>query len=368
LKVENHCLFLDDDHQVSFIESPNQGTNHAKFMEPRYLMMHYTADPRFHSVISWFKDPRAVKPASAHLVIDVDGSLVQMVRFDKIAWHAGTTSHWQDLQNMNQYSIGIELVNAGKLRHQADGKWIAWNDITIPNDEVVILKHKHENKEAGWHIYSEKQISTAIDVARALHKQYSFKDILGHEDVRKWEKVDPGPAFPMADFKTKVLGKQSGPILQPGSQGEDVKRLQRLLVMLRLLDFSQISGTFGPETLQAVKDFQQGRGLTVDGKVGPQTWGALPPDPDTPFLKRGDTGPTVMALQQALKKYNPVAGAATDPGTVDGKFGPRTENAVRAYQGERGVVTNGIVGDQTWWVPAGGAGATLASLAGLTTV
>jgi peptidoglycan hydrolase-like protein with peptidoglycan-binding domain len=138
--------------------------------------------------------------------------------------------------------------------------------------------------------------------------------------------------------------------------------------MLKLLDFSKISGTFGPETLQAVKDFQQGKGLTVDGKVGPQTWGGLPPDPNTPCLERGDTGPTVKALQQGLKKYNPVAGAATYHGTVDGKFGPRTENAVRAYQGERGVVTNGIVGDQTWWVPAGGAGATLASLAGVTTV
>jgi peptidoglycan hydrolase-like protein with peptidoglycan-binding domain len=160
----------------------------------------------------------------------------------------------------------------------------------------------------------------------------------------------------------------SGPTLSIGSTGKDVKRLQRLLVMMKLLDFSKINGTFDPTTVQVVKDFQQGKGLTVDGIVGPQTWQALPADPMTPFLERGDTGAAVQALQLGLKKYNPVPGAATDPGPVDGDFGPKTEVAVRAYQGERGVEVDGIVGDQTWWVPAGGAGATLASLAGVTTV
>ncbi len=160
----------------------------------------------------------------------------------------------------------------------------------------------------------------------------------------------------------------SGPTLSNGSTGKDVKRLQRLLVMMKLMDFTRITGTFDPQTVQAVQDFQQGKGLTVDGIVGPQTWGALPADPNTPFLERGDNGPAVKALQQGLKKYNPVAGAATDPGPVDGDFGPKTENAVRAYQGERGVEVDGIVGDETWWVPAGGAGATLASLAGVTMV
>jgi peptidoglycan hydrolase-like protein with peptidoglycan-binding domain len=160
----------------------------------------------------------------------------------------------------------------------------------------------------------------------------------------------------------------SGPVLRSGATGADVKRVQRLLVMLKMMDFSKISGTFGPETVPAVKDFQQSKGLAVDGVVGPQTWGALPADPNTPFLERGDTGPAVTALQQGLKKYNPGPGAATDPGLADGDFGPRTEKAVRAYQGERGMVIDGRVGDQTWWVPAGGAGATLASLAGLTTV
>jgi hypothetical protein len=80
-----------------------------------------------------------------------------------------------------------------------------------------------------------------------------------------------------------------------------------------------------------------------------------------PTLARGSTGSVVSALQKALKAF----GATTDPGPNDGDFGPATESAVRAYQSQQNITIDGIVGHQTWWVPAGAAGATLASLAGL---
>lgn len=153
----------------------------------------------------------------------------------------------------------------------------------------------------------------------------------------------------------------SGPTLQNGSSGDDVKRLQRILVMIKLLDYTGIDGNFGAQTEAAVKAFQQSNGLTVDGIVGTQTWQSLPADPDTPELSNGATGSEVSAMQQVLQN------AGLYPGPVDGDFGPNTETAVRAYQTQRGVGVDGVVGDQTWWVPAGAAGATLASLAGLTT-
>ena len=80
-----------------------------------------------------------------------------------------------------------------------------------------------------------------------------------------------------------------------------------------------------------------------------------------PMLARGSKGSVVSALQDALRRFDP----ATDPGPIDGDFGPRTETGVRAYQTHQNIVVDGIVGQQTWWVPAGAAGATLASLAGL---
>lgn len=158
----------------------------------------------------------------------------------------------------------------------------------------------------------------------------------------------------------------SGPTLQVGSTGADVKRLQRILVMIKLLSPDGIDGSFGAQTESAVKSFQEGNGLASDGVVGPMTWQALPADPNTPELARGATGSVVSALQKGLLAYDG-PGTATDPGPIDGDFGPKTETAVRAYQTQRGVTADGIVGDQTWWVPAGAAGATLASLSGLTT-
>lgn len=159
----------------------------------------------------------------------------------------------------------------------------------------------------------------------------------------------------------------TGSTIAIGDTGADVKRLQRLLVMMKMLEYSGIDGTFGAKTDAAVRSFQQSEGLTVDGIVGPMTWGALPADPDTPQLANGSSGSEVTALQQGLLKAGG-AGSALDPGPIDGQFGPQTEAAVRAYQAQRGVTSDGIVGDYTWWVPAGGAGATLASLSGLTTV
>ena len=157
----------------------------------------------------------------------------------------------------------------------------------------------------------------------------------------------------------------NGPTISIGSTGRDVRRLQRIFVMTKVLAPANITGNFDSTTEQAVKDFQEGAGLTVDGIVGPLTWQALPADPNTSLLIRGDSGNIVTALQNGLKKY---ATAATDPGPVDADFGPKTEGAVKAYQQDRGVQADGVVGDQTWWAPAGAAGATLASLSGLTTV
>jgi peptidoglycan hydrolase-like protein with peptidoglycan-binding domain len=137
--------------------------------------------------------------------------------------------------------------------------------------------------------------------------------------------------------------------------------------MMKMLEYTEIDGVFGPATESRVRDFQQDKGLGVDGVVGPRTWAALPADPGTKQLARGATGSVVVAVQRALREYRG-PGTPTDPGPADGDFGQHTESAVRAYQGDRGVPVDGIVGDLTWWVPAGAAGATLASLAGLVTV
>ena len=158
----------------------------------------------------------------------------------------------------------------------------------------------------------------------------------------------------------------SGPVLSVGASGSDVRRLQRLLVEMKLLGFLGIDGSFGPQTEASVESFQGSEGLVVDGIVGPITWGALPADPDTPELSSGASGLAVAALQAGLTAYSSQNSSA-NPGAIDGIFGPHTAGAVKAYQGDRGLATDAIVGDHTWWVPTGAAGTTLASLSGVTT-
>jgi hypothetical protein len=58
------------------------------------------------------------------------------------------------------------------------------------------------------------------------------------------------------------------PTLRRGDRGVEVGNAQRLLNV-------PADGIFGPGTEQAVRLFQQSKGLKVDGVVGPATWSAL---------------------------------------------------------------------------------------------
>lgn len=62
--------------------------------------------------------------------------------------------------------------------------------------------------------------------------------------------------------------------IQQGSSGPQVTQLQQTLANLGF-NPGPIDGKFGPKTLAAVKQFQQSKGLKVDGIVGPITSGAL---------------------------------------------------------------------------------------------
>lgn len=61
--------------------------------------------------------------------------------------------------------------------------------------------------------------------------------------------------------------------VRPGDSGSLVKAVQ---VQLRRNGYSlTVDGSFGSATSSAVKSFQQTKGLTVDGVVGPNTWRGL---------------------------------------------------------------------------------------------
>jgi peptidoglycan hydrolase-like protein with peptidoglycan-binding domain len=80
---------------------------------------------------------------------------------------------------------------------------------------------------------------------------------------------------PVSSTRTAALtARSTNPTLREGSKGPAVKELQNLL-KAKGFNPGPIDGAFGPKTKAAVLSFQRAKGITVDGIVGPQTWGKL---------------------------------------------------------------------------------------------
>lgn len=178
--------------------------SHSAGNDHKYLVIHFTGGTTLDGTVSWFMNPAA--RASAHFVVARDGSIVQMVPLDRRAWHAGE-SEWDGTKGLNAHSIGIEIVNGGKLRH-TDRGWVTWAEREIPAEQVAVVTHKQETSEAGWHEYTVEQIDAVLELCVALNSAFGCKDVLGHDDIAPGRKVDPGPLFPMAALRSRLFGRE----------------------------------------------------------------------------------------------------------------------------------------------------------------
>jgi N-acetylmuramoyl-L-alanine amidase len=199
MQIIGDMLYHDDGKPYPYRESPNKGDE----LVPEYLVIHYTAGPNAEHSLKWLTNPQA--KASAHLLIARDGSITQLVPFNEVAWHAGK-SQWRNISGLNNYSIGIELDNAGPLQKAGD-TWVAWFGQRYPNNEVIEAVHKQQKTSQGWHLYTAEQMTAVLEVSALLVQHYGLKEVLGHDDIAPGRKTDPGPAFPMDSFKARVFGR-----------------------------------------------------------------------------------------------------------------------------------------------------------------
>jgi peptidoglycan hydrolase-like protein with peptidoglycan-binding domain len=130
------------------------------------------------------------------------------------------------------------------------------------------------------------------------------------------------------------------PLVKRGDKIFPVRTLQQLL-RARGQNIA-VDGIFGPKTEDAVKAFQQSKGLSADGIVGPQTWPKL-----IVQVKKGSTGDAVKGVQEVIK-FHDQSGGEAPPIQIDGIFGPITDNWVRGFQTAVGTPSDGIVGPITW--------------------
>ena len=160
--------------KILFNYSPNYSKKLRLKTEIKFVIIHYTGMQSEIESINRLKNPKY--KVSCHYLINRKGVIFQMVDDRKIAWHAGR-SRWKKFVNLNDNSIGIELVNKG---HQF-----------------------------GYQNFSMKQIKSLTLLCKNLKKKYSLKaeNFLGHSDIAPLRKIDPGEKFPWKKLSFKKIGK-----------------------------------------------------------------------------------------------------------------------------------------------------------------
>jgi len=150
-EVKDHFLFAGGE-QIEYRPSPN----HGREITPRLIVIHYTGDNSCEGAVSWLTSPGS--RVSAHLVVDKDGTVYQLLPFNIAGWHAGR-SEYDGQPYVNNFSIRIEKVGSGDF-------------------------------------FPDEQVEANRAIIAALFAAYPIEDVVGHEDVAPGRKPDPGPNYP----------------------------------------------------------------------------------------------------------------------------------------------------------------------------
>lgn len=310
------------------------------------------------NVASWFAGPSAPR-ASAHYCIDND-SAVQCVRDEDVAWHAPGANH-----------SGLGFEHAG-YANQTEADWSDGYSEAMLRISAELVAERCASYgipidfvDAGGILAGARGITTHAEVTKA------YPNLGSH--------TDPGPGFPMGHYLDLIRAAQSGApmptphapapapdgsttgarTLRVGSRGADVAALQ-VLVKAAGHDPGPIDGIFGEATKAAVEAFQAQIGVAVDGVVGPETQrrtgevlayiaGTTAPAPDAapPFRGRVISYPPVVTGDD-VRDWQGRMAARGWAIAVDGAFGPASRSVAIAFQQEKGLAVDGIVGPETW--------------------
>ena len=178
--------------------SPNHGPRPGKPVD--VLLLHYTGMASAAAALDRLCDPAV--PASAHYLIEQDGTVWQLVEEDRRAWHAGVAC-WDGESDVNGRSIGIELCNPGH--------------------------------GFGYRAFPPAQLGALADLARGILARWPIPPdrVLAHADVAPERKLDPGELLDWRWLAGQGVGlllrdglsPAAGPPLGPGDGGPAVARL-----------------------------------------------------------------------------------------------------------------------------------------------
>jgi N-acetylmuramoyl-L-alanine amidase len=206
--------------------SPNYSPKTRLKNSIKFVILHYTGMQSEIEAINRLKNVQS--KVSCHYLINREGLITQMVKDNKVAWHAGK-SKWKNFRNLNNNSIGIELVNKGH--------------------------------EFGYQNYSNIQISSLIKLCKKLKKKYMIKkeNFLGHSDIAPLRKSDPGEKFPWKKLSKYNLGLWCGNSKKKLKLDKKKKIVNLFFKNLYKIGYRyfKINKRFKKEDKLVVKSFQQ---------------------------------------------------------------------------------------------------------------
>ena len=223
---------LQIEHAVIERPSPNCDARIGRAGElAKMLVLHYTGMKTAAQALARLCEPNA--KVSAHYTIDEDGTIYQHVPESRRAWHAGV-GKWHAFDDINNVSIGIELVNPGH--------------------------------EFGYRPFPSSQISVLELLARDIVRRHKIspRHVVGHSDVAPGRKRDPGELFDWARLARVGVGMWPRPsfratavgvALDPASDSGAVIELQAALNTIGY-DIIQ-DGVYGDRTCAVVRAFQR---------------------------------------------------------------------------------------------------------------
>ena len=202
------------------------------------LVLHYTGMADGDQALNWLCTEES--QVSCHYLVHKDGRVVQTVREDQRAWHAGQSS-WRGHDDINSRSIGIEIDNPG-----------------------------HGN---GYPEFPQVQMDAVVGLCGDIveRRNIATRNVLAHSDIAPMRKQDPGEKFPWKLLHAKGIGHWveatpigGGRFLQAGESGQPVEALQS---MLALYGYGmQVTGIYDEMTEACVTAFQRHfRTERVDG-------------------------------------------------------------------------------------------------------
>ena len=214
------------------------------------LVLHYTGMASAEAALARMTDPAA--KVSAHWCVGEDGTLWRLVPKERRAWHAGQ-SEWRGRPSVNDFSIGIELVNPG---------------------------HEH-----GYRPFPRLQMDALLDLARDIVARHPIdpRNVVAHSDIAPTRRQDPGELFDWARLAEAGIGLWPQPVTRPARAGGMLRRgargaaVGRQQERLRAVGYGlAVDGNFGPATAAVVRAFQRHfRQARVDGAIDADTAAVL---------------------------------------------------------------------------------------------